>query len=118
DYRSRVLHAAVCHQAFLEAEPGAPSVRIRLHGESQAGGLRERVLHARALSPNLLPRGRRRAGAVENGVPAPGIGQLRGSLLEALRLHVPVRILTEPAVLTGEHRARLLVALQLPRRPA
>ena len=73
DRRSRVLLAALHHPAFLEEEPGAPSVRVRLHGKSPAGGLRERVLRARALSPCLHAGGRRRDGTVKDGVPPPGI---------------------------------------------
>src|SRR5262245_66428786 len=42
----------------------------------------------------------------------------RASLLEALRRHVPVRIRAKPAALADEHRAGLLVALELPGRPA
>src|SRR6188472_2509704 len=43
---------------------------------------------------------------------------LRASLLEALRGHVPIRIRAKAAVLANEHRAGLLVALELPCRPA
>src|SRR5690349_19360591 len=39
-------------------------------------------------------------------------------LFEALRCDVPVRIRAEAAILADEHRAGLLVALELPCRPA
>src|SRR5262245_35361734 len=42
----------------------------------------------------------------------------RASLLEALRRDVPVRIRAKPAALADEHRAGLLVAFELPCRPA
>ena len=52
----------------LEEEPGSASVRVRLHGKSPAGRLRERVLRARALSPGLHASGGRGDGAIKDGL--------------------------------------------------
>src|SRR5688572_21463189 len=55
-------------QEELEAEQRQAPFRIRLHGESPPGRLRERLLRARPLPANVHARGGRRPGAVEGRV--------------------------------------------------